>query len=68
MGFSYEDVGEFGDRRAAEDWARRNNIDPRDLHYRDTARGVEVGLRKNTRNRDDRFNDRYGGRKDGFWR
>ena len=67
MGFSYEDVGEFGDRNAAEDWARRTNNAMRALHYRDTARGVEVGIRKGTRDRDDRLNDRYGGRRDGFW-
>jgi len=68
MGFSYENVGEFGDRRAAEDWARRNDIDPRDLHYRDTARGVEVGIRKGATGSGDRYNDRYGNRRDGFWR
>lgn len=68
MSFQYEDVGEFGDRRAAEDWARRNNIDPRDLHIRDTARGVEVGVNKSAHDKGERYNDRHGGRKDGFFR
>lgn len=67
MGYSYEDIGEFGDRHAAENWAKRNNIDPRDLHIRDTARGVDVAVRKGTKD-NNRFDDGYGNRRDGFFR
>lgn len=68
MAFSYVDLGKFGDRRAAEDWARRNSIDPRDLHIRDTAVGVDVGVRKGAQGNADRYDDRHGGRRVGFWR
>lgn len=65
MGYSYDDVGKFGDAAAAEAWARRNNIDPRDLHIRNTPDGVEAGVRKNTR-ANDRYDDGHGDRRDGF--
>lgn len=68
MAFSYDELGKFGDRRAAEDWARRNNIDPRDLHFRDTADGVDVGVRKGARGNESRYDDNHSGRRDGFWR
>ena len=65
MAFGYDPAGEFSDRAAAESWAKRNNIDLRDLHLRDTDRGVEASIRKSTRN-DERFDDGYGNRRDGF--
>ena len=67
MAFNYENVGQFGDRQAAENWAKRNNIDPRDLHFRETGRGVDVGVRKNIK-RDDGYDDGYGNRRHGFFR
>jgi hypothetical protein len=30
-GFQYDEVGEFSDAGAAEDWARENGIDPADV-------------------------------------
>jgi hypothetical protein len=67
MSFGYDPAGSFGDRADAESWAKRNNVDLRDLHLRDTPGGVEASIRKSTRN-DDRFNDGYGNRRDGFTR
>ena len=69
MGFSYEEVGKFGSRRAAEDWAKRNDIDPRDLNFRERGEEVEVGVRKSSGNKrdDERYNDRHGGRNRGFF-
>ena len=47
MAFDYEDVGTFGSKRAAEDWAHRNRVDLRDLHIRNAGGDrVEVGIRK----------------------
>ncbi|PEQ10314.1 hypothetical protein B2G71_22920 [Novosphingobium sp. PC22D] len=68
MPFDYEDVGEFGSQGAAEDWAKRNGIDPRDLHFRKKGDGVDVGIRKGSPNADRDYDDRHGGRRDGFWR
>ena len=69
MGFSYEEVGKFGSRRAAEDWAKRNDIDPRDLNMRERGEEVEVGVRRGAGkgSGDDRYNDRHGGRNRGFF-
>jgi hypothetical protein len=30
-GFDFDEVGEFGSQKDADDWARDNNIDPRDV-------------------------------------
>ena len=68
MSFGYEDVGEMKDRHAAEDWAKRNNVDLRDLHVRQSGTGVEVGIRKSRYDDKERYDNRHGGRQDGFWR
>ena len=67
MSFGYDPAGSFGDRAAAESWAKRNNVDPRDLHLRDTPNGVEASIRKSTRS-EERFDDGFGNRRDGFTR
>jgi hypothetical protein len=68
MSYSYDEMGKFADAKAAEDWARRNDIDPRDLHIRQTRDGVDVAVRKGARGNDGDYSDRYNGRRDGFWR
>lgn len=67
MSWHYDDLGTFPDRKAAIDWAHRNNVDIRDLHFRDRGNGVEVGLRDNARRDHNEWDNRHGGRKDGFW-
>ncbi len=67
MSFHYEDCGEFGSKRDAEDWARRNNIDPRDLHVRDNNGSVTVGVRRSVAPEDDRYDNKHNSRREGFW-
>lgn len=67
MGWNYEEVGEFGSTKAAEDWAKRNDIDPRDLHIRSRGDGVSVGVKRSALG-DEKFNDNHNGRRDGFFR
>lgn len=65
-GWSYDEVGQFGSRREAEDWARRNDLDPRDLHVREQGGSVDVGVKRSaTSGR--RFDDSHNGRRDGFF-
>lgn len=64
MSHHYDDVGKFPDRRAAEDWARRNNIDPRDFHTREANGGVEAAVRRGEGQ--SRYDDRHGGRRPGY--
>lgn len=65
MSYSYQDGGTFPSEAAAIDWARRNNIDPRDLHIRTVRDGVEVGVRRSKSR--STYDDRYGGRNRGFF-
>ena len=65
-GWQYDDVGQFGSRQGAEDWAKRNNIDPRDLHVRDQGDGsVDVGVKRGSAK--DQYNDGNNDRRDGFF-
>lgn len=66
MSFEYDDVGSFGSRRAAEDWAKRNNIDPRDLHIREGNGSCDVGVRRSAIPGGG-FNDSGNRRRDGFF-
>lgn len=38
-GFDFDEVGEFGSEKAAEDWAKDNNIDLRDVDIKLTSGG-----------------------------
>lgn len=44
-GWDFDDVGKFGSDKAAEDFAKRNNVDPRDIRTRDKGDGVELEIR-----------------------
>ena len=65
-GWDYEDVGQFGSERDAVDWAKRNNIDPRDLNIRGSGKDVDVGVRRSV-SKGDRYNDASNRRRDGFF-
>ena len=65
MSFEYDDVGNFGLRRAAEEWAKRNDIDPRNLHIREDSRGCDVAVRRSAIPQTG-FDDSDKRRKDGF--
>ncbi|MBB4859189.1 hypothetical protein HNO88_002518 [Novosphingobium chloroacetimidivorans] len=66
MSFDFDDAGNFGSRREAEEWAKRNNIDPRDLHIREDSRGCDVGVRRSAIPSGG-FDDADKRRKDGFF-
>jgi hypothetical protein len=67
MGWNFEDVGGFPDQKSADDWAKANKIDPRDVDIRsDGGRRVSVSVRRSALT-DDANNDRNNGRSDGFF-
>jgi hypothetical protein len=47
-GWDFDDVGKFGSVKAAEDFAKRNNVDPRDIRTRDKGDGVELEIRRSS--------------------
>ena len=69
MAYDYDDKGDFPSERSAKDWALRNNVDLRDLHFRNNGDGtVNVGLRKSGNRESEDYDNRHGGRRDGFFR
>ncbi|MGQ3081419.1 MAG: hypothetical protein ACT6RT_25470 [Allorhizobium sp.] len=38
-GFDFDEIGEFSSEKAAEDWARENNVDFRDMDIKPTSGG-----------------------------
>ncbi len=46
-GFDFDEVGEFGSQKDADDWARDNNIDPRDVDIKPASGGkARVWIRR----------------------
>ena len=45
-GWDFDEVGKFGSTKAAEDFAKRNNVDSQEIRTRDTADGVELEIRR----------------------
>lgn len=66
MSFEFDPVGRFGSRRAAEEWADRNNIDYSDLHIREDGTGCDAGVRRSAMPQGG-FDDSDKRRKDGFF-
>ncbi len=64
-GWDFDEVGTFGSTRAAENFAKRNNVDLRDIRTRDTAGGVELEIRRSDAGRRD-LRDNGEGRRDGW--
>ena len=63
MGFRR--CGKFGSERAAEDFARANNIDPRDIRTRRKGEQVELEIRRSALD-GRRLRDGGEGRRDGW--
>ena len=40
MSFDHQEIGDFGSEHDAREWAERNNIDLRDLHFRNRGGGA----------------------------
>ena len=64
-GWDFDEVGRFGSDKAAEDFAKRNNIDPRDIRTRALGDGVELEVRRSSLDRRD-LRDSGEGRRDGW--
>lgn len=65
MGWEFEEAGKFGSEKAADDYVRRNNIDPRDVQI--TRKGDEVELNIRRSALDGRgLRDGNEGRRDGW--
>ena len=45
-GWDFDEVGKFGSDKAAEDFAKRNNVDQRDIRTRNIGDGVELEIRR----------------------
>jgi hypothetical protein len=47
MSFDYDEAGDFASERDAREWADRNQIDARDLHFRNRGKsGVTLSVRR----------------------
>lgn len=44
--WQFEDMGDFGDDAAAERWAKRNDVDPRDIGISAKGDGVRLEIRR----------------------
>ncbi|MBI0477035.1 hypothetical protein D9601_16920 [Sphingomonas sp. MA1305] len=64
-GWDFDEVGKFGSTKAAEDFAKRNNVDVRDIRTRDTGDGVELEIRRGGQDRRE-LRDGGEGRRDGW--
>ncbi|RIA46261.1 hypothetical protein DFR49_0796 [Hephaestia caeni] len=65
MGWEFEQAGKFGSEKAADDYARRNNLDPSDVQI--TRKGGEIELNIRRSAVDGRsLRDRGEGRRDGW--
>lgn len=44
--WDFQDMGDFGDDAAAERWAKRNNVDLRDIRTSRNGDGVRLEIRR----------------------
>lgn len=44
--WQFEDMGDFSDDAAADRWAKRNNLDPRDIRVSKNGDGVRLEIRR----------------------
>ncbi|WP_337847877.1 hypothetical protein [Sphingomonas sp.] len=65
MGWEFEQAGKFGSEKAADDYARRNNIDPRDVQITRKGDEVELNIRRSALDGRD-LRDSREGRRDGW--
>lgn len=65
MGWEFEEGGSFGSEKAANDYARRNNLDPRDVRIRPKGDGFELEIRRSALD-GKTLRDGQEGRKDGW--
>lgn len=46
--WNFEDMGDFADDAAAERWAKRNDIDLRDIRTTSSGKGVRLEVRRSS--------------------
>lgn len=46
MGWEFEQAGKFGSEKAANDFAHRNNLDPRDVQITRKGGEIELNIRR----------------------
>jgi len=46
--WNFEDMGDFADDAAAERWAKRNDIDLRDIRTTNSGKGVRLEVRRSS--------------------
>jgi hypothetical protein len=67
MSYDHQEIGDFAIEKDAQDWAERQNIDVRDLHYRNRgSRGVALSVRRSALG-DSATSDLSYGRRTGFF-
>ncbi len=67
MSYDHQEIGDFANEKDAQDWAERNNLDVRDLHYRSRgSRGVTLSVRRSALG-DSASSDLSYGRRTGFF-
>lgn len=67
MSHDHQEIGDFANEHDAQDWAERNNIDVRDLHFRARGRGgVTLSVRRSALG-DSSPSDLSYGRRTGFF-
>ena len=65
--WQFEDMGDFGDDAAADRWAKRNNVDPRDVRISRKGDGVRLEIRRSALGDSDRRDsDLRDGRRTGW--
>lgn len=65
MGWEFEQAGKFGSERAADDYVRRNNLDPRDVQITRKGEEVELNIRRSALDHRG-LRDSHEGRRDGW--
>lgn len=65
MGWEFEEAGKFGSEKAADEYARANNIDPRDVLITRKGGEVELNIRRSALD-GRRLRDNGEGRRDGW--
>ena len=67
MSYDHTELGDFASEKDAQDWAERNNLDLRDLHFRSRGRaGVTLSVRRSALG-DSSARDLSYGRRTGFF-
>lgn len=68
MSFGYQEIGDFGSEHDAKEWAERNNIDLRDLHFRNHGGGAVTLSVNRSALGDSNPSDLSYGRRTGYFR